>query len=86
MTPPQVWCAIPVYNNAATVNDIATRARAQLDHLLIIDDGSTDADLQQFFPQTRDSEAPGNADVPVGTPGSFHRADEDVGVPSTHRA
>jgi hypothetical protein len=56
MTPPQVWCAIPVYNNAATVKDIPTRARAHLDHVLVIDDGSTDADLEQFFP--REGEAP----------------------------
>ena len=58
-SPPHVWCAIPVYNNAATVKDIAIRARAQLDHVLVIDDGSTDADLEQLFSQTRESRAPG---------------------------
>ena len=67
MTRPQVWCAIPVYNNAATVKDIATRARAQLDHILVIDDGSTDADLQQLFRHIGEGEALGNANVPVGT-------------------
>ncbi len=40
MSPPQVWCAIPVYNNAATVKDIATRALAELDHVVVIDESA----------------------------------------------
>lgn len=43
--PASVWCAIPVYNNAATIRDLAQRARLQMPHVLVIDDGSTDADL-----------------------------------------
>jgi hypothetical protein len=39
------WCAIPVYNNAATIADIARRCREQLAHVIVIDDGSNDADL-----------------------------------------
>jgi hypothetical protein len=41
----ETWCAIPVYNNAATIVDVARRAREQSPHVLVIDDGSTDADL-----------------------------------------
>ncbi|HEY8750416.1 MAG TPA: glycosyltransferase family 2 protein, partial [Tepidisphaeraceae bacterium] len=45
----QVWCAIPVYNNAATITDIATRARQHLPNIIIIDDGSTDANLPDLL-------------------------------------
>jgi glycosyltransferase involved in cell wall biosynthesis len=41
----QTWCAIPVYNNATTVVDIVRRARAQIERVIVVDDGSTDADL-----------------------------------------
>jgi glycosyl transferase family 2 len=45
----ETWCAIPVYNNAATIVDVARRAHAQLAHVLVIDDGSTDADLRNLL-------------------------------------
>jgi len=45
----QAWCCIPVYNNAATIADVARRTREQIDNLLIIDDGSTDADLRELL-------------------------------------
>ena len=35
-------CAIPVYNNAATVVDVARRCRRRLPDVLVVDDGSTD--------------------------------------------
>lgn len=44
-----VWCAIPVYNNAGTIRDVAIRCREQLDHVIVIDDGSTDADLRELL-------------------------------------
>lgn len=44
-----VWCAIPVYNNAGTIRDVATRCRGQLEHVVVIDDGSTDADLRELL-------------------------------------
>ncbi len=44
-----VWCAIPVYNNAATITDVAQRARAQIANVLVVDDGSTDADLRELL-------------------------------------
>lgn len=46
---PDIWCAIPVYNNAGTVVDVVTRARAQMERVLVIDDGSTDADLRELL-------------------------------------
>jgi hypothetical protein len=47
--PEEIWCAIPVYNNAPTIQDIAQRARAQAANVLVIDDGSTDADLRDLL-------------------------------------
>jgi glycosyltransferase involved in cell wall biosynthesis len=44
-----VWCAIPVYNNAATIADIVTRCKAQLDQIIVVDDGSADADLRDLL-------------------------------------
>lgn len=38
-----VAAVIPAYDEAAHVGSVAQRARAQLDHVLVIDDGSTDA-------------------------------------------
>jgi glycosyltransferase involved in cell wall biosynthesis len=46
---PKIWCAIPVYNNAGTIADVARRCRDQLAHVLVIDDGSTDADLRSLL-------------------------------------
>lgn len=40
-----VWCVIPVYNNAATIADVARRCRERVANVLVVDDGSTDADL-----------------------------------------
>ncbi len=37
-----IWCVIPVYNNAGTVGDIALRCRKQMPQVLVVDDGSTD--------------------------------------------
>lgn len=44
-----IWCGIPVFNNAKTIADIATRCRQHLSRVLVIDDGSTDADLTQLL-------------------------------------
>ena len=41
----QVWCVIPVYNNARTLREVAVGCRAQMDHVLVVDDGSTDAQV-----------------------------------------
>jgi glycosyltransferase involved in cell wall biosynthesis len=36
------WVVIPAYNEAATVRDVALRARRQCPHVIVVDDGSTD--------------------------------------------
>ena len=43
------WCAIPVLNNAATIADIVRRSQAQIPNVLVVDDGSTDADLHELL-------------------------------------
>ena len=42
-------CVIPVFNNSDTVEDVVRRALAVIDNVLIIDDGSTDANLPEKF-------------------------------------
>lgn len=41
----RIWCVIPVYNNAATVVKVANECRKYVPRVLVIDDGSTDADI-----------------------------------------
>jgi glycosyltransferase involved in cell wall biosynthesis len=40
-----VWCAVPVYNNRETVRQVVAACRDNLSHVVVVDDGSTDADL-----------------------------------------
>ncbi|MFH0985026.1 MAG: DUF2062 domain-containing protein [Candidatus Omnitrophota bacterium] len=40
-----IWCVIPVYNNGKTVRDVALACRQHLDHVIVVDDGSTDGDV-----------------------------------------
>ena len=47
-----VWCVIPVYNNGTTVKSVALKCRQQLDHVLVVDDGSTDIDISALFADT----------------------------------
>jgi glycosyltransferase involved in cell wall biosynthesis len=47
-----VWGIIPVYNNAATVRDVALRCRQYLAHVVVVDDGSTDTDVPKLFDGT----------------------------------
>jgi predicted LPLAT superfamily acyltransferase len=46
-TPPaaDVWCVVPAYNNAATVAGVVRGCRERIPNVLVVDDGSTDADL-----------------------------------------
>ncbi len=37
------WVVIPAYNEAATVRDVAMRARRQCPNVIVVDDGSTDS-------------------------------------------
>ncbi len=47
-----VWCVIPVYNNAASIRDVAVRSLNYIKNVLVVDDGSTDADLSLFLKDT----------------------------------
>ncbi len=47
-----VWCVVPVYNNGATVKDVALGCQRHLAHVLVVDDGSTDVDVATLFADT----------------------------------
>ena len=36
------WAVIPAYNEAATIRDVVVRATRQIEHVIVVDDGSTD--------------------------------------------
>lgn len=40
-----LWCAVPVFNNRDTVRRVVEQCRAILPKVVVIDDGSTDADV-----------------------------------------
>jgi glycosyltransferase involved in cell wall biosynthesis len=44
-----IWCAVPVYNNKGTVRDIVQGCRSVLEKVVVIDDGSTDADVASLL-------------------------------------
>jgi glycosyltransferase involved in cell wall biosynthesis len=44
-----IWCVIPVYNNALTIKEVALGCRKYLEHVIVLDDGSTDGDLNKIF-------------------------------------
>ncbi|MDZ4198057.1 MAG: DUF2062 domain-containing protein, partial [Kiritimatiellia bacterium] len=50
--PDRIWCVIPVFNNASTVKSVALRCREWVPRVLVVDDGSTDADLSALFADT----------------------------------
>ncbi|MFP4176806.1 MAG: DUF2062 domain-containing protein [Planctomycetota bacterium] len=49
---PDICCIIPVYNNSDTIEDVAQECREYVPHVIIVDDGSTDADLGDLFDGT----------------------------------
>lgn len=44
-----VWCAVPVYNNRQTIRQVVAECREILSHVVVIDDGSTDANLGELL-------------------------------------
>ena len=44
-----IWCVIPVYNNSATVKDVVLGCSSILKNVLVVDDGSTDADVSMLL-------------------------------------
>ena len=49
MAEAQVWCGVPAYNNAGTIVDVVKRCRQQLAKVIVVDDGSSDADLRELL-------------------------------------
>ena len=47
--PDGLWCAIPTFNHGASVAPIARACQAWVQRVVVIDDGSTDVDLQRVF-------------------------------------
>lgn len=47
-----IWCAIPVFNNEATVKAVATACRSIIPQVVVVDDGSTDADVPALLSST----------------------------------
>jgi glycosyltransferase involved in cell wall biosynthesis len=45
----RIWVVIPVFNNKDTVVRVARACRLSLPHILVVDDGSTDADIEKAF-------------------------------------
>ncbi len=44
-----VWAVIPVYNNAAAIRKTATECCQYLEHVLVVDDGSSDANIENLL-------------------------------------
>lgn len=41
----RIWCVIPVYNNRTTVKDVVAECCSVLRNVVVVDDGSTDAEV-----------------------------------------
>jgi glycosyltransferase involved in cell wall biosynthesis len=44
-----LWCAVPVFNNKDTVRQVVAECRAILPNVVVVDDGSTDADVSELL-------------------------------------
>ena len=47
-----IWCVIPTFNNNRTIKEVALGCRQYLEHVLVVDDGSTDVDIKALFSGT----------------------------------
>lgn len=47
-----IWAVIPTFNNKDAVFDVAYKCRQRLKHVLVVDDGSTDTDVEKLFSGT----------------------------------
>ncbi len=47
--PEEIWCAIPVFNNRDTVKEVAAGCSSILNNVIVVDDGSTDADISSLL-------------------------------------
>lgn len=44
-----VWWVVPVHNDGTTVGEVVRECRRLLDHVVVVDDGSTDVDLRALL-------------------------------------
>ena len=49
LLPESVWCAVPVFNNRETVRQVVAACRDILPHVVVVDDGCTDADIGELL-------------------------------------
>ncbi len=49
LTASAIWCVIPVHNNAGTIAAVVAGCLARLPQVVVVDDGSTDADLRELL-------------------------------------
>lgn len=49
LLPDDIWCVIPVHNNKDSVMNVALGCRSRIPRVLVVDDGSTDADVSALF-------------------------------------
>jgi glycosyltransferase involved in cell wall biosynthesis len=56
LSPGDIWCVILVYNDRVAVEGVANECRNKLPHVLLVDDGNADTDIQALF---------ANSDIPV---------------------
>jgi len=47
-----IWCVIPTFNNKNTIEEVALGCHQHLEHVLVVDDGSSDTDIQTLFCHT----------------------------------
>lgn len=52
MNEKNVWVVIPVYNNAKSIESVVKDCLAYSDKILVVDDGSTDADLRDLLKES----------------------------------
>jgi uncharacterized protein (DUF2062 family) len=45
----RIWTVVPVFNNAATLRTVAAGCRARVSNVVVVDDGSTDADVRTLL-------------------------------------
>jgi glycosyltransferase involved in cell wall biosynthesis len=48
----RIWVVVPVFNNKDTVFNIASECRKRIQHVLVVDDGSTDVNVENLFSGT----------------------------------
>ncbi|MFA5072974.1 MAG: DUF2062 domain-containing protein [Nitrospirota bacterium] len=44
-----LWCMVPVFNNKHTMRQVVQECRAMLPNVVVVDDGSTDADVEKLL-------------------------------------